>query len=103
MLLDGLKLPLPERAVQLEPILRFAQSPRPKPQDVRAARHRAIDDTRVLEDLEVLRHRRLRDAEPSRGLADARRARHEPLDDRPANRVREREKAAIQFGLIVHL
>ena len=50
----------------------------------------------------MLRHGRLRDAEPFRRSPDGRRAGDEALHDRSADRVREREEAAIEFRLIVH-
>src|SRR5215204_6975439 len=103
MSFDDLELPLPQRAVQLEPVLGVSQRARLEPQHVRASEHRPADDTRVLQDLEMLRHRRLGHADSARGLAHSCRAEYEPLDDRPANRVREREEAAVEFCLTVHL
>jgi hypothetical protein len=70
---------------------------------VRSPLHGTADEARVLEDLEVLRHRGFGDAEAARGAGDAGRAGLEPLDDRAPHGVREREEAAIEFRHIVHL
>ena len=56
---------------------------------VRPALDHARDDAGLLEHLQVLRDRGLRDAEAAGGLADGRRARGEALDDAAADRVRE--------------
>jgi hypothetical protein len=62
-----------------------------------------FDEARVFENLEVLRHRGFETPRPPRGPADAGRAGHEPLDDGAPHGMREREEAAIEFRLIVHL
>ena len=61
------------------------------------------DHAGILEDAEMLRDRGLRHAKPLGRLPDGRGPRREPLDDRASDGMREREEAAIELCLIVHL
>src|SRR4051812_39396451 len=89
--------------MELEPARGVPQRLRFEPQHVRPPGNRPADDARLLEQLQVLRHGRFRDAEPARSYADRRRAGREPADDRTPHGVREREEAAIEIRVTVHL
>jgi mannose-6-phosphate isomerase-like protein (cupin superfamily) len=61
------------------------------------------DDPGVLEHLEVLGNRGLRDRDARSRVADRRGAVRQPLDDRAPHGVREGEEAPVETGRIVHL
>src|SRR4051794_19980745 len=103
MPLHGVERRLPDLPVQLEPAGRGLEAGAVEAERVPTPANPARDDPRLLEHLEVLRDRRLRDGDASRRLADARRPPHEPLDNLPPDGVREREEAPVELRLIVHL
>jgi len=103
MALDRVELRLPEPSVSLEPRLGVRERAPAQAESMGTALDLPRDDAGVLEHTQVLRHGRLRNSEPGRGLADGRRAGGEPLDDQPPDGVGEGEKAAIELRRIVHL
>src|SRR4051812_30137204 len=73
----------------IHPVGRLAHHVAIEREPMRPAGHDAGHDARLLEHLEVLGDRRLRDAEPGGGLTDGRGTGGETLDDSAADRVRE--------------
>ncbi len=103
MSLDGLELRLLEPAMEIQPAGDLAQGALLEFQQMRPPTNGSAHDAGLLEHLEVLRHGRLRDAEPGRRLAHACRSGYEPFDDCSSCRMGERIEAAIEFRLIIHL
>jgi len=64
----------------------------------------ADDQTRVLENVQMTRDRRLRNAETTGCLADRGRAEREALDDAPTDRVSQRLKRIVsQYANNLHI
>jgi len=89
MLVERVEPTLPEAAVALDPLRRFAHRTRDQPKLVHAAAFLAGDEADRLEDPQVLRDRRQRDFERRRQLSDASAAVGEAGDDRPPGGIGE--------------
>src|SRR5438445_2464520 len=87
---------LPEPTVPLGPIRRLLERPGLEPSGPPLALPAPRDQPGALQDLEVLGDRGKSHREGLGQLGDRRVARGQPLQDRPASRVGERRKSAVQ-------
>src|SRR5438105_9932286 len=99
MLVEPIEALLPEDAVALHPLGGLPEPVRFEPGRAPLGVPSPRDESRALEDLEVLRDRRERHVEGLRQLRDRSLARGQPREDRPPGRIGDgRERRAEPVG-----